>query len=274
MNKTQRAQDMDKPVRPVTIRAQFGRNLRLLCAEYPSVSEVCRQLEINRAQFNRYLNGESYPRPDMLSRICAFFRTDARILTEPLETISKRQPDLLSHPEIENFASAENTRVPEDIMPSGFYRFSRQSFLFPERFIVGLLFIYRKDGWTFLKGSEARQSLREQGLSNDTFVRQFKGYAQKIEDGIGVVASRRNAMTYTYSFITPVASFDRNFWQGYSTRTVNEAINTSRVTRLAYEYLGKSTNAVLHTARNSGFREPEDLPPFHQRLLRIGEPFF
>ncbi len=265
---------MNKIVRPVALRAQFGRNLRLLCENYPSVSEVCRQLDINRAQFNRYLNGESYPRPDMLARICAFFETDARILTEPLEDVAKVQPDLLSHPEIRDFTALEKTRVSEDVMPNGFYRFSRQSFLFPERYIVGLLYLYRKDGWTFLKGSEARQSLREQGLSNDTNVRQFKGYAQKIEDGIAIVVSRRNAMTSTYSFITPVASFDRNFWQGYSTRTVNEAMNTTRATRLAYEFLGNSTKQILATARKTGFCDPDNLPPYHQRLLRIGEPFF
>jgi transcriptional regulator with XRE-family HTH domain len=265
---------MDKITRPVAIRAQFGQNLRLLCAGYPSVSEVCRQLGINRAQFNRYLNGESYPRPDMLARICDFFETDARILIKPLEDIAQVKPDLLSHPEIRDFTAPETTRISEDTLPNGFYRFTRQSFLFPERYILGLVFLYRKDGWTFLKGSEARQSLREQGLSNEPFVRQFKGYAQKVEDGINIVVSRRNAMTYTNSFITRVASFDRNFWQGYSTRTVNEAINTVRATRLAYEFLGGSTKLILETARNTGFCEPENLPPYHQRLLRIGEPFY
>lgn len=35
----------------------FARNLRLLCSYYKSIAEVCRRLEINRAQFNRYLSG-------------------------------------------------------------------------------------------------------------------------------------------------------------------------------------------------------------------------
>ncbi len=149
----------------VAIRAQFGKNLRLLCADHPSVSEVCRQLNINRAQLNRYLNGESYPRQDTLARICQFFNTDARILTDPLECIKSQSRDILAHPEINAFSALDKTRVSEAELPNGFYRLSRQSFLFPERFITALLYIYRKDGWTFLKGSEAPQSLKAQGLS-------------------------------------------------------------------------------------------------------------
>lgn len=265
---------MDKLTKPVSIRAQFGRNLRLLCAAYPSVSEVCRQLKINRAQFNRYLNGESYPRPDMLARICAFFETDARILTDPLETIAQRQPDLISHPEINDFSATQKTRISEDQFPSGFYRFTRQSFLFPERYIIGLIYFYRKDGWTFLKGSEAPQSLHAQGLSNSPRVRQFRGYAQAIEGGVAFMVSRRNAMTFTFNFLSPVASFDSNFWQGYSTRTVNEAIKSARVTRIVFEHLGTSSQLILKTARSRGFCELDELPPYHQRLLRADEPFF
>lgn len=264
---------MDKTMKSVAIRAQFGKNLRLLCADHPSVSEVCRQLNINRAQFNRYLNGESYPRPDMLSRICNFFNTDARILTDPMSSITAPSSDLMSHPEISAFTAVEQTLVSEDELPSGFYKLSRQSFMFPERYITALLMIYRKDGWTFLKGSEALQSLRAQSLPMSPEMRQFKGYVQKIEGGFTAMVSRRNALTFTFNFISPVASFDRNFWQGYSTRTVNESINSNRVTRIVYEHLGPSTKQILQTARGAGFCEFDDLPIYHQRLLRVDEPF-
>ena len=63
----------------------FGANLRSLSKDYVSVSELSRQLGINRTQFNRYLAGESFPRPDVLARICGFFKVDARMLLEPVE---------------------------------------------------------------------------------------------------------------------------------------------------------------------------------------------
>ena len=39
----------------------FAVNLKFLCGFYSSISEVCRRLEINRQQFNRYLSGKSFP---------------------------------------------------------------------------------------------------------------------------------------------------------------------------------------------------------------------
>ncbi|MEP5151884.1 helix-turn-helix transcriptional regulator [Planktotalea sp.] len=258
---------------PYPIRAVFGQNLRKLSQAYPSVSEVCRQIDINRAQFNRYLNGESYPRPDMLARICDFFGTDARILTNPIETIQQDRLDLLTHPDIVDFTNIGSKLIPEDSLPNGFYRFSRRSFLYPEHFVSGLLFVYRKDGWTFIKGSEPRQSVLEQGLPQDVRTRQFKGYVIPLETGFGALISRRNSLTYTFNFFSPVTSFNHNFWQGYAARTVNEAINSSRVSRMIYEFLGPDTHEILKTARGAGLCDINDLPAFHRRLLRENEPF-
>ncbi len=61
---------------PTQLRAVFGQNLRLLCQGHSTISSICRELEINRTQFNRYLSGESFPQPDVLHKICSFFKTD------------------------------------------------------------------------------------------------------------------------------------------------------------------------------------------------------
>jgi len=62
----------------------FGTNLRKLCESQPSISFVAKTLGINRIQFTRYLNGESYPKPAVLKNIVEYFGVDARIFTEPL----------------------------------------------------------------------------------------------------------------------------------------------------------------------------------------------
>ncbi|MEZ0197957.1 XRE family transcriptional regulator, partial [Pseudomonas qingdaonensis] len=46
----------------------FATNLKLACSHYRSISEVCRQLSINRAQFNKYLSGQSRPTAFNLKR--------------------------------------------------------------------------------------------------------------------------------------------------------------------------------------------------------------
>ncbi|MEM6371330.1 MAG: XRE family transcriptional regulator, partial [Pseudomonadota bacterium] len=48
------------PRSPSELRSMFGANLRDLSQSYPSISELSRQLGINRTQFNRYLAGESF----------------------------------------------------------------------------------------------------------------------------------------------------------------------------------------------------------------------
>lgn len=68
-------------------RDTFGRNLRTLADREKSVADLCRKLGINRTQFNRYLNGASYPRPDVLNRITHHFDLDARLLTTPIEEL-------------------------------------------------------------------------------------------------------------------------------------------------------------------------------------------
>lgn len=66
----------------------FGTNLRTLVDRRGgNVTATCREIGINRTQFNRYIGMESWPRPDVLKRICDFFDVDARVLLQPLAEI-------------------------------------------------------------------------------------------------------------------------------------------------------------------------------------------
>ncbi|MFV1465666.1 MULTISPECIES: helix-turn-helix transcriptional regulator [unclassified Phaeobacter] len=51
----------------------FSRNLRSLCADYGSIAQVCRDIGLNRQQFNRYLNGGGMPSAHNLRRIARHF---------------------------------------------------------------------------------------------------------------------------------------------------------------------------------------------------------
>ena len=61
----------------------FGRNLRLLCSYYKSVAEVCRRLQINRPQFNRYLSGRYKPSANAMRRFCEFFGVEEHEILLP-----------------------------------------------------------------------------------------------------------------------------------------------------------------------------------------------
>jgi len=257
---------------PAELRDMFGANLRLLSKKYRSISELSRQLGINRTQFNRYLSGESFPRPDVLDRICAFFEVDARILLDPVSKI-ETAGSVLNGPILREFAGVGANDFPQEAFPSGFYRFSRRSFINNTQFIIGLVYVFRNNGHTYVRGYEAVEAMVQQGLNPDAPAREFRGYVSLQEEGIAMVISRRNSMTCSFNYLARVASFENNFWVGYVTRTVRESPTGTRAVRMVYEHLGQDRTTIYSVARNSGFVAEDDLLPFHRRLLQPNEPF-
>lgn len=265
-------QDQNQPS-PAELRQVFGANLRQLAKSHASIAALCRDLDINRTQFNRYLSGESFPRPDILHRIASFFGKDARILLEPVDEIEEPTRDLLHHPMLRDFFGEQITQVPESMFPSGFYRFSRPSFVEPENYIQALVLVSRADGYAFVRGLEAKAAFKQQGLPSDTRSREYRGTIILQDEGITLLTSRRNATTCTFGFLNRVPSFQNNFWVGFATRTVPEGINGTRAVRMVFEHLENDCTVIREAARSIGYCKADELPPFHKRLLRTDEPF-
>ncbi|MEC7258960.1 MAG: helix-turn-helix transcriptional regulator [Pseudomonadota bacterium] len=264
---------MTEPVRsPDELRAMFGANLRLLASAYPSVSELTRQLGINRTQFNRYLTGESFPRPDVLDRICRFFDVDARIILEPVDALPRHEA-VLNGEFLGPFLGPAVTNMPGEMFPDGFYSFSRRSFLDESAFVIGLVYVFRDRGTAYVRGYEPRDAMARQGLGTDLHGREYRGYVSRHDDGVLMVISRRNAMTCSLNFLARATSFENNHWVGYCTRTVREATDSTRATRMVFEHLGRDTGAILATARRRGIHPEEALLPLHRRLLKVQIPF-
>ncbi|WP_417205423.1 helix-turn-helix domain-containing protein [Antarctobacter sp.] len=258
---------------PAELRSMLGANLRQLSQRAPSISALCRDLGINRTQFNRYLAGESFPRPDVLHRICSYFHVDARILLESVQEITNNDAGILNNPAISDYLGNAMRPVSEEAFPSGFYRFARRSFLDEHMFVRGLIYVFRSRDGTFLKGFEAKDAMRQQGLPIDPATREFRGAVMPQEDGIAALVSRRGATTTSFNFLARIPSFENNFWVGYVTRTVRENVAGRRVERLVYEYLGKDMAHVLPAARSAGFCAESDLLGYQRNLLKPSEPF-
>ena len=262
---------MPKPS-PANIRAIFGQNLQRLCAQGPSVSAICRKIGINRTQFNRYLTGDSFPRPDVLERICLHFNVDARILLRPLDQITPSPPNPLAHPALLPWLGDGLLAVPHSLLPDGFYRFSRQSFLEPAQYLRGLVHVQRTHGFTLLRGFEPRKALRQQGFSSHSRTREYRGIALHQEDGVSFLVARQDGRTSSFNFLTPVAAYDRPLLEGYSARTTRPPTQGQRLSRLVYEYIGGFGPAVLAAARSSGFCSLAILPAPHRRHLQPNTP--
>ena len=75
--------DRDARQLPVSLAPAIASNLRYLCSLHRSTSEVCRSIEINRQQFNKYLSGSTTPSIFNLGRIAAFFGLEGDALCQP-----------------------------------------------------------------------------------------------------------------------------------------------------------------------------------------------
>lgn len=267
------AYTLSNPPSPAELRSMLGANLRQLSRQAASISALCRDLGINRTQYNRYLSGESFPRPDVLYKICSYFKVDARILLEPVEEIEELSSGILQHPAVADYLGSSLREIAETEVPTGFYRFARRSFMDDTLFVQGMIYIFRKDGLTFMRGFEAKDAMRMQGLSTSPHNREFRGALLKQEDGFAALVSRKGATTASFNYLAPIPGFDHKFWVGYVTRTVRENVAGRRVERMIYEYLGRDATKVLPAARTVGFCKEEQLPPYYQNTLRANTPF-
>lgn len=68
----------------------FLDNLRFACSTRPSISLICREIGINRQQFNRYINGEARPSAYNLGRIAASFGVGAEDFALPAHAFRDR----------------------------------------------------------------------------------------------------------------------------------------------------------------------------------------
>lgn len=102
------------------LRMVFARNLTILVDKERSVSEAARKLRISRSQLNRFLSGETYPRPDILQRLCEHFGTDARILTHRLIDLAKPQTNAAVTAILPGLVD-DLEPVPTSVLPDGIY---------------------------------------------------------------------------------------------------------------------------------------------------------
>jgi len=256
---------------PAELRAVFGANLKQLCSSAKSISALCRDLGINRTQFNRYLSGESFPRPDVLHRICRFFDVDARILLEPVENLFHDRDFLMAHPALSPFLGNETTNITEELLPTGLYRFLRRSFIEQDKFVEGLVYVWRDEGFTFVRGHEAKEAMSKVGLSRPR-EREFRGFFLRQDQGVASLVARRGALTGSFTYLHRLPSIQANTWTGYTIRTTPELSSGDRITRLVWEHLGSDIRRALAVARGTGYRWASELTDIDRKILKPDTP--
>ncbi|NVO55572.1 helix-turn-helix transcriptional regulator [Rhodobacteraceae bacterium B1Z28] len=228
---------------PAEIRAMFGSNLRRLARQYPTVSELCRQLGINRTQFNRYLSGESVPRPDVLDRICRFFDVDARILLKPLDGIpsSNRHPAAST---LTEFLGLGSDSLSKTTLLSGFYAATEYT---PSCHRTTLLYARQLPQCTLIRGYESRAIMP--GATSKA--REIQGIAACTGEHAYILMSRRDGENSHIYLIAREAMEGIDQWRGTVVSPSALPPATDGPRQVTWRHLGQDTAAVLDTARKA-----------------------
>lgn len=246
----------------------FARNLRALVARRPSISHVCRDLEINRSQFNRYLSGAAQPRPDVLHRICRYFDCDARILQTPLHEIGDNGRSTWP------FAGAEDpfgvlTRDFEHArMPDGLYQFVLPNMVEPGALVVDLIRLFTSENGT--KGvswSVPRPYAESIGMKRGLHARKLTGFAYQHIDGVSLLLANPVSRHLMMCFVTQGYRGVPTVYAGYAALTLSKGPMQSQVQPLIIERLPRNCADTLRIRRAHRTIRIGDLPQAQRQYL-------
>lgn len=237
-------------------------NLALLCSHYTSIAEVCRRLDVNRQQFNKYLSGHSRPSRHNMRRICDFFGvTESEILMEPgrfEELVAVRRNPLdrgwLDEP-LRHLESLYKISRPLDLYVGHYFRYF-YSFGYPGRIIRSLCTIYQKDGKYYWKNLEVMRGSTDTG--NYATVSKYLGICLLIADRIFIFEYEslgRNSLTQ----VTLYPSYQKRVDKLIGVQTGGPVRRGRKpgASRVVLEYLGQRIN-LREALHQSGLFDEDD----------------
>lgn len=230
---------------------EFSLNLRSLCAERGSIAQVCREIGINRQQFNRYLSGQGLPAAHNMRRIAKYFGLNESDLFKPHNLFSKTYLDKGTAKDgspLDALSQAFNDQAKGLRRYLGFYHAHFRTPSWEGKIMRSLLWLYEKDGFVVTRSLERvissedsiRQRIRFDGLAA---FRSSRIYVLESEqsDSAGIVETimfpaHRQQVNYLRGMSLGVAWRPR--LTPYSSRTIWKKISVRVSLREAIEDCG------------------------------------
>ena len=231
----------------------MGNNLKLLCSHYRSIAEVCRKLAINRAQFNRYLNGQSRPTPYNLKRICDFFGVEDYELLLPAEQFAR----LLGAREEGLSAARRSDTLVELLRPlreqggdlsryCGYYYEYSNCMSVPGMVLLSLVRLWEQDGDFLFERQERQERSASADVQAEDWVRcRYLGAAFQLQDRLFLMdyeSLTLNEMSQTILIPSYKSRITR--LNGLKTGVSSGDRRNPACTRVVWEYLGSEINRI------------------------------
>jgi transcriptional regulator with XRE-family HTH domain len=261
----------------MSVNLILGGNLRRLCALRPSISLVARELDISKVQFGRYLNSSSFPKPQELSKICDYFKVDARILTDELtddhlEALRRGAPDrprFHGEPLGRNFAmeDAINFTCPTqdyftqpNLPPDGLYLNWRKSCAFEDKYVRLLMQISTIGKSKVMRGRDLGLLYRSVENHHPSS-REFRGVVHGLSDGFAFVCYHATPTgTLSVLFFQPAVQISKQFYIGFSVVTRGSYLGKRRSSHCVLEPVDSDFPNLLKLARQSAYVDKDEIP--------------
>ena len=227
----------------------FGTNLQLLCSHYRSIAEVCRRLAINRAQFNRYLSGQSLPTRHNLKRICDFFGVEDYELSQPPEQfaalIGSRAKDRpAARDPLQRLLQPLREHAGDLRRYCGYYFEYSNCMSVPGQVLLSLVQLWEEDG-DFLFERQERQERSGAGAAEDWVRCRYLGAAFALHDRLFLMdyeSLTLNEMSQTILIPSYKSRITR--LNGLKTGVSSGDRRNPACTRVVWEYLGAEINRI------------------------------
>ncbi|TCT41077.1 helix-turn-helix domain-containing protein [Martelella mediterranea] len=213
----------------------FSDNLRSACETFPSIAAICRDIGINRQQFNRYLAGETRPSPYNLGRIARYFGLRARDFDLPQGRFHER---LKTPPDSGDAMSLLRDGFPGSLRDlrqyAGYYQLFHKSLSWPGKIVRSCARIEERSGQVTVKSIERiydsaleiRQLSKYSGLAaywrNRLFIVERGGGEHSFLCQTTLMPFGEHQRIYLRGVTTGVSWREENL--PYSTRTIWRAV--------------------------------------------------
>ncbi len=250
---------------PPDINNVFAKNLVTLFGEQHTITSLSRDLNIHRNQLQRFVEGTSVPKPDILHRICQFFEVDARILTERLEDLQSSDHDALP-----NFLLDAVKPVPKDMFPDGFYEEWRELHTSPKRFVREIMHVKTIKGIRHTKVITRNLVIAPDGMPTEMAgIRTYLGVALRQAGGLCILDRSFEDTGLNFTALRLGIYGATDLFAGHK-RSVRSVVGSGLLRKSATVLRGLKGGfrQALAMRRQSRFRTPEETPELIQWLLK------
>jgi transcriptional regulator with XRE-family HTH domain len=227
------------------LRNAFSEKLRSLVGQEKSIAHVCRELLINRQQFNRYLSGETMPSEQNISKLSGYFGITVNSFFNQAEPAASPLPALSDEPFLRRLSCAfdSETRVLRD----GGYFFYLPFPGVEEQCVRSFLVTKTSGARMRFKGCMNLRKLDDPDRSSSWVY--FSGMVREKDGAVLFLGSLRDADGDIFTInVTPVFPSRNTKFAGIAT-SARAAVISAR--RIAIEYVPKPSS-ILKLVKMSG----------------------